>query len=119
MIRLFLALLLTFAPAISSADSPDILDVTVTKTGMMWRMDVTMEHPDTGWDHFADAWEVLDTNGNRLGYRELMHPHVEEQPFTRSLSSLTFPDGTREVFVRTRCSKKGWSDARVRVELTP
>jgi hypothetical protein len=119
MTRLFPVLLLAIAPGWAVAESPDILDVTVTKTGMTWRMDVTLEHPDVGWEHFADAWEVIDADGNRLGYRELMHPHVDEQPFTRSLSSLMFPDGTREVFVRARCSKKGWSDERFRVVLNP
>jgi hypothetical protein len=101
------------------AGDPEIVGVAVEKTGMTWRMDVTIRHDDTGWDHYADGWEVLDAAGNRLGYRKLMHPHVAEQPFTRSLSSLVVPDGTREVFVRARCSKKGWSDERVRVELRP
>jgi len=116
--RLACAIFLIFAPGLALADPPTIVDVTVTKTGMTWRMDVTIEHGDTGWDHYADGWEVLDANGNRLGYRKLMHPHVDEQPFTRSLSSLTVPDGTREVFVRAHCSQSGWSDERYRVELT-
>lgn len=117
--RIFLALPLALWPLLSVAESPEILDVKVTKTGMTWRMDVTIAHADTGWDHFADGWEVLDASGNRLGYRQLMHPHVEEQPFTRSLSSLVVPDGTREVFVRAHCSVKGWSEEWVRVKLDP
>ena len=43
-------------------------------------------HPDTGWDDYADGWRVLDMDGNELGMRVLHHPHVDEQPFTRSLS---------------------------------
>ena len=117
--RFLFSLPLALCPVLAVAESPQILDVTVTKTGMTWRMDVTIAHDDTGWDHYADGWEVLDVSGNRLGYRELMHPHVEEQPFTRSLSSLVVPDGTREVFVRTHCSVEGWSDERVRVQLDP
>ena len=101
------------------ADPPEIMDVTVAKIGMNWRIDVTLKHPDTGWDHYADGWEVLDGDGNILGYRELLHPHVDEQPFTRSLNNVMLPDGTREVFVRARCSEEGWAGESVRVELSP
>ncbi len=86
---------------------------------MDWRLDVTLEHPDTGWDHYADGWEILDAGGNRLGYRELVHPHVNEQPFTRSLGNVMLPDGTREVFIRARCSVDGWASEMFRVELQP
>ncbi|SFN54354.1 hypothetical protein SAMN04487859_104160 [Roseovarius lutimaris] len=101
------------------ASDPEVLDVKVGKSGMAWRVDVTVEHPDTGWDHYVDGWEVLDKDGNRLGYRVLHHPHVNEQPFTRSLTSLTLPDGTREIFVKAHCSVDGWSGEAVRVELKP
>ena len=59
-----------------SADPVEVVDVTATKQGDSWRFDVTLHHPDTGWDHYADAWEVLDVAGNSLGIRELAHPHV-------------------------------------------
>jgi hypothetical protein len=49
----------------------------------------------------------------------LHHPHVNEQPFTRSLSNLDLPDGTREIFVKAHCSVDGWSSEAVRVELEP
>jgi hypothetical protein len=104
---------------VATAHEPAILDVQVEKSGMSWRVDVTLEHPDTGWDHYADGWEVLDAEGNRLGYRVLHHPHVNEQPFTRSLTNLQIPDGTREVFIKAHCSVDGWSEEPVRVELEP
>lgn len=91
------------------ADGPRIVEAKAAKSGMGWRISVTLEHPDTGWDHYTDGWEVLDTAGNRLGLRELMHPHVDEQPFTRSLSSVMIPDGERKVIIRARCSIAGWS----------
>jgi hypothetical protein len=112
----FLSLLMASA---ALADAPQIVDVQVVKIGMDWRVDVTLEHPDTGWDHYADGWEILDASGNRLGYRELVHPHVDEQPFTRSLGNVMFPDGTREIFIRARCSVDGWADETYRVELQP
>jgi hypothetical protein len=111
------ALLLSISPA--AADEPEVVDVTIRKSGMMWTVSVALLHPDTGWDHYADGWEVLDAGGNRLGYRKLMHPHVDEQPFTRSLSGVVIPDGVREVFVRPSCSRDGWAGQSVPVKLSP
>lgn len=122
--RIALALALALALAIAGcaapaiAADPEILDVQVSKSEGTHRVAVTLAHPDTGWDHYADGWEVLDAEGNRLGYRLLRHPHVNEQPFTRSLS-LELPDGTSEVFLRAHCSVDGWSKARFRVALDP
>lgn len=101
------------------AHEPDILGAVAAKSGMSWRVDVTLEHPDTGWDHYADGWEVLDTNGNRIGYRLLHHPHVNEQPFTRSLTDLDLPGGTRTILIRAHCSVDGWSDKTFRVDIDP
>lgn len=86
---------------------------------MGWRFSVTISHPDSGWDHYADGWEVVDADGNVLGYRELMHPHKNEQPFTRSLNMVIVPDGVREVYVRARCSAEGWSGDPTPVTLSP
>jgi hypothetical protein len=119
MIRTFILLSLLTGATTAWAGAPEIVNAKVTKQGMNWRIEVTLRHDDTGWDHFADGWEVLDAQGNVLGYRELMHPHVDEQPFTRSLSNLMLPDGTRELFIRTHCSVKGWSKDTLRVELSP
>jgi hypothetical protein len=73
-----------------------------------WRVEVTVEHADEGWDHYADAWEVVAPDGAVLGRRTLLHPHVDEQPFTRSLSGIGIPDGITEVTVRARDSVHGY-----------
>lgn len=91
------------------ADPPQVQSVALSKDGMGWVVSVTLLHPDEGWDHYADAWQILDKDGTVLATRELMHPHVKEQPFTRSLRDVTWPDGTRAIQVRARCSKDGWS----------
>jgi hypothetical protein len=96
------------------ADSPVVTQVTVSGD----RFSVTLSHPDTGWDHYADGWEVLDADGNSLGLRELLHPHVTEQPFTRALGGVQVPEGASTVYVRARCNVDGWSDTLFRVELT-
>lgn len=101
----------------ASADEADVLDVKITKSGMYWRVSVTLQHNDSGWDHYADGWQVVDAEGNVLGTRELMHPHVEEMPFTRSLGHVVIPDGATQVFIRTRCNKDGWHDTLHPVDL--
>ena len=91
------------------ADPPEIEAVRAQRDGETWRFDVTLSHPDTGWDHYADGWRVLDMAGNELGLRVLAHPHVQEQPFTRSLSGVKIPKETRQVQVQARCLVDGWN----------
>jgi len=111
----FAICLLTALPL--RADPPEITNVVAQDTGNGWRFDVSITHPDTGWDHYADGWEVLTPDGKSLGMRELAHPHVNEQPFTRSLSGVEIPAGLSKVLLRARCNVTGWSDTRVPVTL--
>ena len=69
------------------------------------RFGVSVLHGDTGWDHYADQWDVLDENGNVLASRVLHHPHVGEQPFTRSLSGVKIPAGVKSVTLRAHDSE--------------
>ena len=71
------------------------------QSGNAWLVSVTLRHADTGWDHYADGWEVVAEDGTPLGRRVLAHPHVDEQPFTRSLR-LDAPLPGGPVFVRAR-----------------
>lgn len=99
------------------ADPSAIQAVAATNTGNTWRFDVTIAHPDTGWDHYTDGWRVLSMDGAELGMRVLVHPHVDEQPFTRSLSGVLIPAGTKRVQIQARCSVDGWDKARKTVKL--
>ncbi|MEM0907567.1 MAG: hypothetical protein AAGJ94_09410 [Pseudomonadota bacterium] len=75
--------------------------VQVVETGDgVYRFDVTVRHEDTGWDHYANAFTVSAEDGTLLGTRVLHHPHVNEQPFTRSLTGVAIPPGTTRVVVR-------------------
>ena len=102
-----LALLLA-APAL--ADSPTVEGAAAARQADGWRFDVTVAHPDTGWDHYADAWRIETEDGTELGTRILMHPHVTEQPFTRSLGGVTIPEGVERVVVRARDNGQSWSE---------
>ena len=56
-------------------------------------------------------------DGTVAGTRELAHPHVEEQPFTRSLSGVPIPDGVESVTVAARDSVAGFCGSTVEVLL--
>lgn len=101
-----LSLFTVASPAL--ADPPVIEDVKLRAVGGSWTISVTLSHPDTGWDHYADGWRVLSPSGEELGMRVLHHPHVEEQPFTRSLSGVTIPADLHEIQIEARDNKDGW-----------
>ena len=101
----------------SMHEHAEIKAVKASKSGGAWRFDVTLSHGDTGWDHYADAWRVVDGEGNVLGNRELLHPHVDEQPFTRSLSGITVPEHVRKVFIEAHDKVHGWTKRRLLVDL--
>lgn len=115
--RLFLTICAILAGGSAVADPPTIIDAAAQQRDGIWSISVTLRHPDTGWDHYADGWEVLHPDGNRLGYRELLHPHVNEQPFTRSLGGVVIPAGVDYVLIRARDNVAGWDDATFRLNL--
>lgn len=99
----------------ATADPAVIEQVRLAPQGGTWRVDVTLRHGDTGWDDYADGWRVLAPDGTELGFRELLHPHVNEQPFTRSLSGVVIPGALRTVLIEARTSTEGWSGETVEV----
>ena len=82
----------------------------------MYQVSVTLEHADTGWDHYANRWDVLDQDGNVLGSRVLAHPHVNEQPFTRSLR-VEIPASVKVVTIVASDSVHGDNEETVKVEV--
>ena len=78
---------------------------------------VTLKHLDQGWDHYADQWDVVTLDGKLLKSRVLYHPHVDEQPFTRSLSGVIIPEGVDKVKIRSKDSVHGYSDEEFIVDI--
>jgi hypothetical protein len=102
----------------AQAGEVDVVDASATQSGSgTWRFDVTLRHADEGWEHYADAWDVLAPDGTVLGTRILYHPHVEEQPFTRSLSGVAIPDGVDEVTIRAHDKVHGYGGKELRLQL--
>ncbi len=82
-----------------------------------WTFAVTLSHGDTGWDDYVDGWHVETADGAILGTRILLHPHVDEQPFTRSLSDVTLGEGVDEIFIRPHDLVSGYGVDPLRVPL--
>ena len=118
MLRCFFLSLALFAfsvPAI--AGEADVIKVEVESIGDgKFRFDVTIEHADDGWDHYANAWQVLSPDGKVLGTRELTHPHMEEMPFTRS-KTIKVPEGVSQVTVRARDLVHGFGGKEITIDL--
>ena len=92
----------------------------VRATDGVWRFDATVRHADTGWDHYADAWQIVEPEGGEvIAERVLLHPHVNEQPFTRSLTGVDIPRGLQTVRIRAKCNVHGFGGRELLVELTP
>lgn len=117
MVRYCLLLLFVFA-APAFAGEASIVDVRVNKQGEgAYSFDVTVRHGDEGWKHYADGWDILAPDGTVLGHRKLWHPHVDEQPFTRSLGGVAVPAGIDRVRVRVHDSVHGYSKTEKTVKL--
>ncbi len=109
----------------SSEANADVEHVRAVQTGAdTWTFYVTVAHPDTGWEDYADGWDVVLPDGTVIKpnsddpfTRLLLHPHESEQPFTRSQSGIVIPEGVTEVRVRAHDLVDGWGGQEVVVDL--
>jgi hypothetical protein len=90
------------------ADCADVIDGEIERSGAAFRVTATVRSGDTGWDRYADAWEVRSPDGAVLGTRVLAHPHVDEQPFTRSLDGVAIPRAVESVEIAAHDSVVGF-----------
>ena len=114
-----LIILLLALPAMTAwAGEADVVQVDIKQTAAAtYRFEVTLQHADTGWKHYANKWEIVGPKDEILGTRILYHPHVNEQPFTRSLSDVRIPDGVNTVRVRAHDLIHGYGGKEVVVQV--
>ncbi|QPC41661.1 hypothetical protein HW532_02335 [Kaustia mangrovi] len=92
----------------AAAGEADVVAAEATRNSDgTWRFEVTVRHADEGSDHYADRWDIVAPDGTVIASRTLYHPHVDEQPFTRSLSGVEIPAGVERVTVRAHDSVHG------------
>lgn len=113
-----LAAFLLLLPTAAAAGEADVVDATARQASDgAWTITATILHADEGWVHFADAFEVLAPDGTVLGVRTLAHPHVEEQPFTRSLTGVVIPSDVTTVRIRAHDNVHGYGGAERTLDL--
>jgi hypothetical protein len=105
-----LALIFALTATAAHADPAQVDGVVLQERSGTWTVSVTISHGDTGWDDYADGWRIETPAGEILGTRVLHHPHVEEQPFTRSLAGVEIAQDVAEIVVRTRTNVTGWAE---------
>ncbi len=86
----------------------DVVSASIEADSGGFTISATISSADTGWDKYADLWEVRTLDGVVLGERVLAHPHENEQPFTRSVSGVQIPIDVVEVVVVARDSVVGF-----------
>lgn len=109
--------ILTIASTSAFAGKADVKAATASKSGNSWTISATIKHGDEGWKHYANSFQVLTMDGTVLGTRVLFHPHVNEQPFTRSLGGVSIPAGTTKIRVRAGDLMHGYGGKEVVLEL--
>lgn len=90
----------------------DVVAVEIVEQGDVFQISATVSSADTGDEKYADVWEVRAPDGTVLGERVLAHPHVDEQPFTRS-QTMEIPDDVAVVTVAAHDSVVGFCGASV------
>ena len=97
----------------------DIINVDIKGEGEnRYTFKVTVQHEDTGWDHYADRWEILTTTGEIIAVRILQHPHVTEQTFTRQLPFVVIPENINQVIIRAHCSVHEFGGKEISIPIT-
>ncbi len=88
---------------------PDVIgaEATLDADGT-WTVSATVSSPYDSPQRYADAWRVLDADGNQLAERILTHDHAGEQPFTRSLSGVSIPEDVDRIIIEGRDQQSGY-----------
>jgi hypothetical protein len=112
-------------PKASSKADADVTFVRAAKADDgSWTFFVTVSHPDVGWEDYVDGWDVVLEDGTVTKpdpdspfTRLLLHPHENEQPFTRSQNGVIIPSSERFVIVRAHDLVDGYGGKTVTVDL--
>ena len=84
----------------------NVVGVEVEPMGDSYRFSVTLYHDDDGEEGYTNWWQIETLSGERLGRRELSHPHGTTR-FTRS-KTIEIPSSTNRVVVRGHDQTHGY-----------
>ena len=117
-ISFILVQLCIWASSMVYANQVSLINAELEPHSGLWVVRVTLEHQDKGWEHYADGWRIVASDGTILGERTLYHPHVAEQPFTRSLSGVKIPPSVKQIYIEARDNIHGWSKDKLQIDLS-
>ncbi len=116
--KTLISLLLLFLSISAQANEVQIVDVKAHQNNdKTWTFAVTLKHADTGWDHYANEWQVIAPDNKILATRTLYHPHVNEQPFTRNTSGVKIPASMETVRIIAKDTVHGLAKTAMQVNL--
>ena len=113
----FVAGLLVLVPIAGLAGEVEVVKAKSDCLARVCTFSATLKHADTGWDHYTDHWRILSPDGKELGKRILVHPHVNEQPFTRSLGNIKVPVDLEYVIIEGHDSVHGYGGPTFKITL--
>jgi len=111
-------------PAVALAGTVDVLEARVRcrpapggRPASVCQFTATLKHDDAGWDHYANRFEIVGPGGKLLATRVLRHPHVDEQPFTRSRGQVRILHEIESVEIRAGDLVHGLGGASVHLSI--
>lgn len=101
--------------------NPRIADVKVKRDSSdqpgIYHVKVTIEHEDTGWDDYVDAWEIVGSDGSVLGVRPFFEPELDRGRTVTALAGVVISKDVKTVTIRTRKHPHGYQGAPVEVTI--
>lgn len=86
----------------------NVKKVTIQGNQNNYTFSVTLHSDETGCKQYTDWWEVLKADSTLVYRRILIHSHPDEQPFTRSGSSIDILEDEK-VYIRAHMNNKGYT----------
>jgi hypothetical protein len=89
--RALISAVFAFGSACTQASEADVIAATAKcNADGTCRIDATIKSRDTGWNYYAERFEVVTAGGRILATRVFLHSHEDEQPFTHGLDNVKF-----------------------------
>ena len=73
----------------------------------IYHIRVTIEHEDTGWDDYVEAWEITSPEGELLGVRPFFEPELEDTKTVSALAGVVIPEEIKSIMIRARTHPNG------------
>jgi len=114
-------MILSGQAGLAGQSNPKIADVDVKRDSPdqsgIYHIKVTIEHEDTGWDDYVDAWEIVGADGTVLGVRPFFEPELERAKTVSALAGVVIPEDVKTVMIRTRKHPEGYTGDPVEITI--